>query len=275
MTRRCKWVLMAAGVLVSLTLISAPPALADNLFGYHYTDRNLYRVSETDASVTLIGNTGLTIGGMELYTDGFLYGITPGTGATLYRIDPSNAVATEIGPLGLSFVFEGALAFSPDGVLYGTNGDAAANPQLFTVDMETGAATVIGTISNPPHDVNGLAWRSDGMLVGLDGNTNMLIEINPSNAASSVITTLTPSAGNAGGMAVFDGTGYFATGGSVVGGTNELYSFDLFTGEHTLIGGFPEVITGLGMSALAAVPEPGCLSLLALGGLAVMSRRRR
>jgi len=211
---------------------------------------------------------------MELYTDGFLYGITGGTGATLYRIDPSDAAATEIGPLGLGFVFEGALAFSTDGVLYGTNGDSAGNPQLFTIDMETGAATVIGTISNPPHDVNGLAWRRDGMLVGLDGNTNTLIEIDPLNAASTVITTLTPSAGNAGGMTVFGGTGYFATGGSVVGGTNELYSFNLFTGEHTLIGGFPEAITGLGMSALAAVPEPASVWLLALASLVAASRRR-
>jgi outer membrane protein assembly factor BamB len=276
MTRVCKLALMAAGVGVCLTLVSAPRALADNLYGYHYSERNLYWVSETDASVTLIGNTGLTIGGMELYTDGLLYGITGGSSATLYRIDPSTAAATEIGPLGLSFVFEGALAFSPEGVLYGTNGDSAANAQLFRIDIETGAATVVGTMSNPPHDVNGLAWRSDGMLVGLDGNQNVLLAIDPATANSSVIANLDPSAGNAGGMTVFGDTGYFATGGSVVGGTNELYTFDLYTGEHALVGGFPaDVITGLGMSALAAVPEPGSIALLALAGLAMTRRRCR
>ncbi|HUU94181.1 MAG TPA: PEP-CTERM sorting domain-containing protein [Phycisphaerae bacterium] len=273
MVRRCKNVARVAFVAACLALMTAPAAFGENLYGYHYTGRDLYRVSETDASVTLVGNTGLTIGGMELYTDGFLYGITGGSGSTLYRIDPSNAQATEIGPLGF-FVFEGALAFSPEGVLYGTNGDSAGNPQLFTVDLDTGAATVIGTISDPPHDVNGLAWRSDGMLVGLDGNTNTLIEIDPSNANSSVITTLTPAAGNAGGMAVLGGVGYFATGGPVVNGSNELYAFDLFTGEHTLVGGFPEdIITGIGMGGLAA-PEPGSLSLLALVSMIAGSRRR-
>ncbi len=276
MTRTPTCTLVAAGVLVGLILMTAPLALADNLFGYHYSGRDLYRVSETDASITLIGNTGLTIGGMELYTDGFLYGITTGSSAALYQIDPSNAAATEIGPLGIGFVFEGALAISPEGVGYGTNNDSAGNPRLFTIDIETGAATIVGTISDPPHDINGLAWRSDGMLVGLDGNQNVLLAIDPATAASSVIVDLEPSAGNAGGMTVFDGMGYFATGGSVVGGTNELYRFDLYTGEHTLVGGFPsDVITGVGMSALAAVPEPGSLLLLALGGLAVVGRRCR
>lgn len=274
MFRRCKNVARVAFVVACLALMTAPATFGDNLYGYHYTGRDLYSVSETDASVTLVGNTGLTIGGMEFYTDGFLYGITGGSGATLYRIDPSNAQATEIGPLGIGFVFEGALAFAPDGTLYGANGDSAGNPQLFTIDLDTGAGSIIGTISNPPHDVNGLAWRSDGMLVGLDGNTNTLIEIDPSNAASSVITALTPSAGNAGGMAVLGGVGYFATGGPVVNGSNELYTFDLFTGEHTLVGGFPgDIITGIGMAGLAA-PEPGSLSLLVLGGLIAGSRRR-
>jgi hypothetical protein len=273
MLRVCKEASGVALVAACVALVATPAALGDNLYGYHYTARDLYSVSETDASVTLIGNTGLTIGGMELYTDGYLYGISGGSGSTLYRIDPSNAQATEIGPLGF-FVFEGALAFSPEGILYGTNGGSANDPQLFTVNMETGAGTVIGTISNPPHDVNGLAWRSDGMLVGLDGNTNTLIEIDPATAASSVITALTPSAGNAGGMAVLGDTAYFATGGPVVNGSNELYAFDLFTGEHTLVGGFPEdIITGIGMGGLAA-PEPGSLSLLAVLGLIGVSRRR-
>jgi len=110
MFRRCKNVARVAFVVACLALMTAPAAFGDNLYGYHYTERDLYSVSETDASVTLVGNTGLTIGGMELYTDGFLYGITGGSGATLYRIDPSNAQATEIGPLGIGFVFEGALA---------------------------------------------------------------------------------------------------------------------------------------------------------------------
>jgi len=264
------------GALLCLALMAAPEALAGNLYGLHYNSRDLYSVSELDASVTLIGNTGAALGGMDMSSDGFLYGIGTGSSAALYRVDPSTAETTTIGPLGLGFVFEGALVISPEGVLYGTNGDAASNPQLFTVDIDTGAAAVVGTISGGPHDVNGLAWRSDGMLVGMDGNQNVLLAIDPATAASSVITPFTPDVGLAGGMAVLGDTGYFATGGSVVGGTNELYSFDLYTGEHTLIAGFPEdVITGLGFSALAAVPEPASVVLLALGGLAALSRRRR
>ncbi|MFH1745606.1 MAG: PEP-CTERM sorting domain-containing protein [Planctomycetota bacterium] len=276
MSTSWKRVIGLTGALVCFALMAMPQALADNLYGLHYNSRNLYSVSETDASVSLIGNTGVALGGMDMSSDGFLYGITTGSSASLYRIDPSTADTTMIGPLGLGFVFEGALVISPEGVLYGTNGDAASSPQLFTIDINTGTATVVGIITGGNHDVNGLAWRSDGMLVGMDGNQNVLLKINPATAVSSVITLFTPNIGLAGGMAVYDGTGYFATGGSVVGGTNELYRFDLFTGAHTLIAGFPaDEITGLGFSALAAVPEPTSVVLLALGGLAALNRRRR
>ena len=252
MSRR-SWTTMALAAV--MTFVAAPAAFGGQLFGVHYNTGDLYSVSTVDASLTLIGSTGLHLAGLDLHTDGFLYGITPGSSATLYQVDPSNANATPVGALGIGFVFEGALVIAPDGTGYGAHGDSAGNPQLFEVDLGTGAATVIGTISSPPHDIAGLAWRSDGMLVGLDSSTNALLEIDPTNANSSVIGGVSPQVGNAGGMAVLDGTGYFATGGPVVGGSNELYSFDLFTGQHTLVGGFGAPITGVGMSGLAAA-EP-------------------
>ena len=71
-------------------------------------------------------------------------------------------------------------------------------------------------------------------------------------------------------------------------GSHELYSFDPYTGQHTLIGEYPigpppdvdpPEEEGPGMSGLALapdnVPEPATLGLLAAGALALLRRRRR
>src|SRR5450755_3081180 len=108
----------------------------------------LYNISSADATLSPIGNTGIAgLGEIEFAPNGTLYGFTTGGSAALYRIDPTTAAATLVGSLGLGFVFEGGLAFSPSGTAYGTNGGTATNPQLFTLNLATGAASIVGTIS--------------------------------------------------------------------------------------------------------------------------------
>ena len=194
----------------------------------------------------------------------------------LYKIDPGTAAATEVGPLGVGFVFEGSLAFAPNGTAYGTNQGTSANCGLFEVDVSSGAATPIGTLTGGAHDIDGLAWRSDDKLVGLDRETNALLEIDPSNANVSVIATLSTVVGEVGGMAVLDNVAYFATGGPTAwpAGSNELHSVDLFTGAHALVGSFLPTITGVGVSGLA-VPTSSTLLLMVVGSLLVLIQRRR
>ena len=172
----------------------------------------LYNVSTTDATLSLIGNTGIADwGDIQFAPNGTLYGFTTGGSAALYRINPATAAATLIGSLGLGFVFEGGLAFSPSGTAYGTNGGAATNAQLFTLNLATGAASIIGTISGGSHDINGLTWRSDGVLIGLDDLTNALLLINPLTATSSSLAPVSSPVGAVGGMTQTGGLGYFAT----------------------------------------------------------------
>jgi len=251
------------------------------LFGIDFDSGMMFSVSPVNASLTLVGSTGVSgFAEIEFAPDGTLYGFTTSSSANLYTINPSTAAVSVIGPLGLGFVFEGGLAFAPNGSAFGTNGDSAGNPQLFSLNLATGAATVIGTISGGAHDINGLAYRSDGKLIGLDRESNSLLVIDPTTAVSSVLAAVPATVGGVGGMTVLGGVGYFNTsgpGGSIPG-SNELYSFNLFTGASTLVGSFAPTISGNGMSGLAArVPEPSSVILAACGlvGVAAWGWRRR
>src|SRR5262249_39572488 len=148
-------------VIVTLALLAGavvpPRAARAQLLGIDIDTTTLYRVSTSNAALTPIGNTGVGMGEIELSPGGVIYGVSVGGGPTLYTITPSPAAATPVGPLGLPFVFEGGLAFSPGGTAYGANGGTADNPQLFTLNLATGAASVVGTISGGSHDINGLA----------------------------------------------------------------------------------------------------------------------
>src|SRR5262249_35137258 len=83
-----------------------------SLLGIDFDTGTLYSVSTANAALTLIGSNGRNFGEIEFSPSGTLYGFTTGSTSTLYTINPSTAAATPIGPLGLSFVFEGGLAFS-------------------------------------------------------------------------------------------------------------------------------------------------------------------
>jgi hypothetical protein len=249
--------------LIGIGWLLPGAALGGDLLAIHWNTGDLYRVSTSNAALTLIGNTGVSsIGGLALAPNGRVYAMTTSSGSTLYEIDPNTAAATAIGPLNVGFVFEGALAFAPTGAAYGANAGNQSNPLLVGIDPQTGAGAVIGTISGGSHDINGLVWRSDGKLVGLDGVSNALLEIDPATAASTFIAPMIVASGLSGDMALDGNTAYIATGGSGPGGSNELLRVDLYSGAQTLIGSFGPSITGVGITGLAGLPAscPGDLN---------------
>lgn len=248
-----------------------------------------YRVSTANAALSVLANTGITgLGDLQRSPDGTLYGFTYSLVATptLYRFDSTTYAATAIGPLGLPFVFEGALAFTSGGIAYGANAGNSGTPTLFTINLATGAATLGPVISGAPHDINGMAFRSDGNLVALDDNTNSLLVINPTTGAATTLASIGAAVGPVGGLTIDGDTGYFATAGpgNSIPGSNQLYSFNVSTGAQTLIGSFaPTISSGRGISGLTffpsttSVPEPSSLILAAVGliGVAGMAQRAR
>jgi hypothetical protein len=199
------------------------------------------------------------LGGLAFAPDGTLYGMTVSL-ANLWTIDPLSASTVYVGRLWNSPTVEGALTILPDGRAFGTSRLNLSD--LFAVNLATGQATYVATISGGPNDINGLAWRSDGMLVGLDRVSSALLAIDPATGVSSVIAAV-PEPGGTGGMTTTDGlTGFFAAGTS---GIYSLYSIDFYTGAQSLIGtlDISNELGGLAQQDLRKfpVPLPGTLLL--------------
>ena len=109
-------ILARFGVLLATCCLLSNPCYSQ-LLGITW-DRGgeLYSISTIDASVKLIGRTGLTLPeSLDFGPDGRLYTTTngvPSLTSELYVINPQTAEAALIGPTGVA-QFEGALAFAP------------------------------------------------------------------------------------------------------------------------------------------------------------------
>lgn len=126
---------------------------------------------------------------------------------------------------------------SPVGTLYGAKGAASTTSDLYTIDVDTGAATAIGPIG---FGVTGLAFRpGDLALFGVTNNNSAsnprsLISIDPVTGAGTLIGPL----GVANGIADIA----FASNGVLYGyggSTFLLYTINLTTGAATAVSGTP------------------------------------
>jgi hypothetical protein len=175
-------------------------------------------------------------------------------------------------------VFEGALAITPGGTAYAMSTGSNSNAGLFTINLSTGAATDIGTVTGAT-DINGLVYRSDGKLVGLDDNTNSLVVIDPIALTATLLAAVPTTVGAIGGMTSDNGVGYYVTAGPAGSGSDDLYSFNLFTGVSTLVGS--PGLSDTGLSGLAAplsttTPEPSTFAIFIVGfGSALMLKLRK
>jgi len=90
-------------------------------------------------------------------------------GSQLATINPNTGFVTIIGPLGVTNM--GAMAFAPDGTLYGATENKGFSPfgALYTINTSTGAATLVTPIrdgGNQPHPggFSSIQFGCDGTL---------------------------------------------------------------------------------------------------------------
>ncbi|MGH8171882.1 MAG: DUF4394 domain-containing protein [Rhodanobacteraceae bacterium] len=118
---------------------------------------HLYAIDRHTGSSTLVGELSdmPCAVGIAVASDGAMYGIDVQLDA-LFSIDKTNGTATLIGATGIN-TSSGDIDFDDStGILYyATRPGGAPSSQLHTLDLATGAATLVGAI--PTEDITGLA----------------------------------------------------------------------------------------------------------------------
>lgn len=231
-------------------------------------------------TVAITGITGTLLGIDVRPATGQLFALT--STSQLYTVDPVTGVATFVSTLSSPLTGSSAsIDFNPtvDRLrIVGNNG------QNLRVNVDTGAATVDGSIAFAAGDSNagdvpnvvGIAYTNSfagattTTLFDFElGNNVLTVQAPPNNGTLNTIGLL-----NAAGLSGFD---IFAFGNrAFASSATGFYSVDLLTGATTLIGAFG---SGVRISDIAAaqVPEPATMALVGVGllGVALTTRRRR
>jgi hypothetical protein len=226
------------------------------------------RIDLGSGVVTYHGEAGVfALNAMAISPAGEVF--AAGNSPTLYRIDPHTGISTggaDLGDnIGLGTSIRG-LAFSPAGVLFAINGSGpfGAPDELYTIDIATGAASLVGSVGYP--GVQGLDFAADGTLYGWDVGGAGLVTINPATAASADVNPLVGDVGAIQALA-------FAPDGRLYGATNgpsTLVEINRTTGVATLVG----PATHLDIRGLVIVPEPSRIALAVIPAVAVARSRR-
>ncbi len=148
-------------------------------------------------------------------------------------------------------VWSGATG-TADGILYASSTDGATS-YLYTINTTTGAATMVGQITNAPAIID-IAINANGIMYGLDVGIDALVRINKSTGAGTVIGPIGFDANYPQGMDFEEESGVlYLAAYNDDSNQGELRIANTSTGNTTLVGAFPE---GAETDALAFTPQP-------------------
>lgn len=243
-------------------------------------------------TVTTVPVTGLQAGetlvGIDIRpaTD-ILYGV--GSTSRVYTLNPISGAATQVGSSG---------AFTLNGTAFGTDFNPTVDrirqvsntEQNLRLNPNDGTLTNTDVALNPAGNVVGAAYSNNfagaatTTLYALDSAAGILDIVNPPNNGTLSTVGSLGLGTNLNEAIGFDISGLSGTAYASIttGGISRLYTINLATGAATLsssnggaIGSGTTPFLGLAAPVGIPVPEPAALSVLALGGVTLLLRRRR
>jgi DNA-binding beta-propeller fold protein YncE len=278
---------MSVGRAIAILLLSALvalPARAATLYATGSDPDVLYTINTITGAIGTVGSYSLVnspadeygIGGLEFAPDGTLYGVSVGPSARLYTLSTTTATAAAIGLLSVNNIFEGGMAFEPQGgTAYTINVGSSTINSLATINPATGQATAVGLVGGGTHDFAGLAFDPSGQLFGIDRIGNSLWRVdkaNPSGPGTVKVGDLGAGIdmGPVGGMTRDPLTGLVY---GYASNSKHLFTINLGTGAATVLHTFNAPTDPTFWSIAAPIPEPATIGLVTLG--CILLRRRR
>lgn len=255
---------VAASLIGALLLVRSADGGVFTLYGSQTTDSAWGLVKFDSNPVTghsvRVGQGGLMFD-MDFASDGQLYAPRGSTGLT--RVNTSTGVQTLVGGWGLGGKIIDAIAFAPNGTLYGVDNEGTST-SLYTINRQTGLATRVGAVGNY---VFGLDFTPDGTLYGASGE---IFTINTTTGAE--------------GQVVVPYTGPFITAldygaDHVFRGVENYYNNSFSALREINLAGhslsFVGQTTEASMEGLASIPSPSVLLLASAVGITRLATRRR
>ena len=229
-----------------------------------------------------VAGTNYPITGLAFHpTTGVLYGSTgnnpAATAARLVTINPATGLVTVIGSFNAGPTNSsgtpatmGDLAFDSTGNLYGVG--TIGGPQLYSINIATAQATVIGSTGITSTTGGGVDVSPSGVIYGTPTASRFGTYDGVTGAYTNIANPAKPSGGAYGALAFDGSTLYGLNVGSGSPPPTNLVTIDSTTGAVTNLG---SSVASLDAIAFAPVPEPATWTLLfAPAALAALRRRR-
>ena len=258
------------GLLFCAWTVVTPPASGETLYGADGAQGNpskLYTLDPASGAVlSTVGAIGFAVTGLAIHpATRVMYGATANKGMnsprSLITINKSTGSGSLVGPLSLP---EGSqtladLTFTSDGTLYGLG---SLDGQLYTVNLASGAATMVGGSGVGPPAGGGLAADPcDTIHVAPNSDQGLLFTLDRTTGAASPGPQLNGTSGNPLSAMAYSsaGTLYAAlldNSDSDVPAPASLVTINALTGDIAVVGPTVDRLDALVFDGQFASPNP-------------------